>query len=123
MKVTQCRVLLAIHVTDLVDMEDLSVFIEAGEPATFPAQLIIRASARTWSGPLFCGDEDPVTYLSNMSEACLRDALEFSRPFSHRDAEHVRQLSSELARVVPKAVSLHLASTQAKKSPLNASMA
>lgn len=112
MKVTQGHILLAIHITGLGEMEDLSVLIEAGQPLLHPPQLIIRASARTWSGPLFCGDEDPVIYLAGMSECRLRDALEFSRPFSYRDAEQVRQLTSALGNVIPMAVRSHLADSK-----------
>ena len=108
MKVIQAEVLLAIHITDLVDMEDLTVLVEAGAPSLYPAQLIVRASARTWNAPLFCGEEDPVAYLARMSEGRLRDALEFSRPFSHRDAHQVRDMTTDLGRVVPAAVRIHL---------------
>lgn len=108
MKVIQSRVLLAIHITDLPDMEDLSVLVEAGEQSLYPAQLIVRASSRTWNAPLFCSEEDPVVHLSRMTEGRLRDALEFSRPFSQRDAQQVRGMTSELAKVVPAAVRMHL---------------
>ena len=108
MKVIQAQVLLAIHITDLVGMEDLSVLVEAGAPGLYPAQLIVRASTRTWNAPLFCGEQDPVAYLSGMSTARLRDALEFSRPFSHRDAQQVREMTSDLGKVVPAAVRVHL---------------
>ncbi|MOA00734.1 hypothetical protein D3C78_1201070 [compost metagenome] len=109
MKVIQAQVLLAIHITDLPDMEDLTVLVEAGAPSLYPAQLIVRASSRTWNAPLFCGEEDPVAYLSRMSTARLRDALEFSRPFTNRDAQQVRGIASDLAQVIPAAVLAHLA--------------
>lgn len=108
MKVIQARVLLAIHITDLPDMEDLSVLVEAGEPSLYPAQLIVRASSRTWNAPLFCSEEDPVAHLSRMTEGRLRDALEFSRPFTSRDAQQVRSMTSDLAKVIPAAVRIHL---------------
>lgn len=113
MKVSQAQVLLAIHITDLVDMEDLTVLIEKGERSLYPAQLIVRASSRTWSAPLFCGDEGPAIYLSRMKEGRLRDALEFSRPFNHLDAHQVRQMTTDLAQAIPTAVKAHLARLQA----------
>ena len=108
MKVIQTNVLLAIHITDLPDMEDLSVLVEADAASLYPAQLIVRASSRTWNAPLFCSEEDPVVHLSRMSQARLRDALEFSRPFSHRDALQVRTMTSDLAQIIPAAVRIHL---------------
>ncbi|WP_159918019.1 hypothetical protein [Pantoea sp. 18069] len=113
MKVIQTQVLLAIHITDLVDMEDLTVLVEAGAASLYPAQLIVRASARTWNAPLFCGEDDPVAYLSRMSEARLRDALEFSRPFGHRDAQQVRTMTLDLGRVIPAAVRAYIERPQA----------
>lgn len=113
MKVIQTQVLLAIHITDLVDMEDLTVLVEAGADSLYPAQLIVRASSRTWNAPLFCGGEDPVTTLSRMTEGRLRDALEFSRPFSQRDAMQLRTMTSDLAKVIPAAVRIHLERLQA----------
>lgn len=113
MKVIQAQILLAIHITDLVDMEDLSVVVEAGEPSLYPAQLIVRASTRTWSAPLFCGEEDPVACLARMTQVRLRDALEFSRPFSNQDARQVRGMTTDLARVIPAAVRIHIERMQA----------
>jgi len=108
MKVIQTRVLLAIHITDIPDMEDLSVLVEAGEPSLYPAQLIVRATSRSWNTSLYCGEEDPLVHLSRMSETRLRDALEYSRPFSSRDAMQLRTMTSDLAKVIPAAVRIHL---------------
>lgn len=108
MKVIQSRVLLAIHITDIPDMEDLSVLVEAGEASLYPAQLIVRATSRSWNTALYCGEEDPLAHLSRMSETRLRDALEYSRPFSNRDAMQLRTMTSDLAKVIPAAVRIHL---------------
>ena len=108
MKVIQTQVLLAIHITDLPDMEDLSVLVEAGEASLYPAQLIVRATSRSWNTALYCGEDDPLVHLSRMSEIRLRDALEYSRPFSQRDAQQVRGMTSDLAKIIPAAVRIHL---------------
>lgn len=113
MKVIQTQVLLAIHITDLPEMEDLSVLVEAGEPSLYPAQLIVRATSRSWNTALYCGEDDPLVHLSLMSEIRLRDALEYSRPFSPRDAMQLRSMTSDLAKVIPAAVRIHLERLQA----------
>lgn len=104
MKAHPVQPLLCLRITDLVDLEDLLVVLEAPERECMAAQLIVRASWRAWSAPIYCGTQDPVAFLASMSAPQLRDALSYSRP----SAKHEGCMAHEISQVIPQAVQLYL---------------
>ncbi len=112
MKVRSRQPLLCLHISDLIDLEDLTVILEAPEREHHAAQLIVRAGGRTWNAPMYCSPMDPVTYLATMSNAKLRNALEYSRPVGRSEGTMVQHMTYEIALLIPRAVQIHLASMQ-----------
>lgn len=112
MKVRSTPPLLCLHISDLQDLEDLTVILEAPERGQHAAQLIVRASGRSWNAPMYCGTQDPVAYLATMSPTKLRDALDYSRPAGRNEGVVVQHMTYEIALVIPRAVQIHLASMQ-----------
>lgn len=112
MKVQSIQPLLSLRITDLVGVEDLTVILEAPEHQNLAAQLIVRASDRTWNAVLYCGTQDPVDYLIRMSPARLRDDLEFSRPASRNDGALALRMTHDIAEIIPRAVEKYVASLQ-----------
>ena len=112
MKIQSIQPLLSLRITDLMGVDDLTVIVEAPEHQSNIAQLIVRASGRTWNAALYCGTQDPVDYLINMSPGRLRDDLEFSRPASRYDCNLMRRMTLDMSQIIPPAVAKHVASLQ-----------
>lgn len=112
MKVRSTPPLLCLHISDLLDLEDLTVILEAPGSEHLAAQLIVCAGGRSWNAPMYCGLQDPVAYLATVSPAKLYDALVFSRPTGRSEGAMVQHMAYEIALVIPRAVQIHLASMQ-----------
>lgn len=112
MKVRTTQPMLTLLITDLVDVEDLVLIVEAPKIEGY-ASLIVRASNRSWSAQVHCGTQDPLDCLTRINTARLRDALEYSRPAARHDCAMVKHMTHELAQIIPRAIEIHLGSLQA----------